>query len=165
MKKRRYQRFCLQLTVFAFLLASCSGAGSQNTAVPTKVPATLTPFPTFAFVEPTKAAVFGPDDEDDDAATGGEDESTATFLLDPKKVDRGLARYEALECADCHGVGGAGTDKADGLLGFALSEDDFITFMRSGGVLGTDHQYSTDRLSNSGSRNLYQYLVSLAQGN
>jgi len=29
--------------------------------------------------------------------------------------------------------------------------------------LGTEHQYSTDRLSNSGSRNLYQYLVSLAQ--
>ena len=165
MTTKRYLRYCLYLTVFACLLASCSGAGSQNTSVPTKVPATLTPFPTFAFVEPTKAAVFDADEEDAAATTGAEDESLSTVALDPKMVDRGLGRYEALECADCHGVGGAGTDKADGLLGFALSEDDFITFMRSGGALGTDHQYSTDRLSNSGSRNLYQYLVSLAKGN
>ncbi len=50
------------------------------------------------------------------------------------------------------------------LLQFNLSEEDFITFARSGGELGPSHQYSTNRLSSSGSRNLYQYLVSLAQG-
>lgn len=49
------------------------------------------------------------------------------------------------------------------LLQFSLSEEDFITFVRSGGELGPSHQFSTDRLSSSGSRNLYQYLVSLAQ--
>ena len=84
--------------------------------------------------------------------------------MDPKLVDRGRGRYEALDCASCHGESGEGVDGDKSLLDFALSEDDFITFMRSGGALGTDHQFSTDRLSNSGSRNLYQYLVSLVRG-
>ncbi len=57
---------------------------------------------------------------------------------------------------------GEGTDAGPSLLTFDASEDDFITFVRSGGEMGPRHQFSTDRLSNSGSRNLYQYLLSIA---
>ena len=60
----------------------------------------------------------------------------AAIVLDPKLVDRGRGRYEALDCATCHGENAEGVDGNKSLLDFALSEDDFITFMRSGGELG-----------------------------
>lgn len=154
MKKKAGRKFRICLLFAVLALAACGADDSSTaTAEPTR-----TPFPTFAFVEPTKPPAFDQSDEAAAAATEG------TMQLDPKMVERGLGRYEALECAACHGVGGEGTEDGGSLLGFALSEEDFVTFMRSGGRLGPDHQYSTNRLSNSGSRNLYQYLVSLAQG-
>lgn len=160
-------RFCLLcwLTLVLILSSACGGAGAQPTAKPTDAPPTHTPFPTFAFVEHTKAPVFEQTGDESGASDEASDEVLAedAIILDPKKVERGLGRYEALACGSCHGAAGEGTDKAGSIQDFAMSEDDFITFVRSGGELGTDHQYSTDRLSNSGSRNLYQYLVSLAQ--
>lgn len=150
---------CLLLTVLT--LSACGGGANQPTANPTDVPPTLTPFPTFAYVEPTKLPVF-------DRTSGGtpvdERDDSQSIILDPKLVERGRGRYEALECGICHGNSGEGTEDGKSLLDFAMSADDFITFMRSGGDLGTRHQFSTDRLSDSGSRNLYQYLVSIAQG-
>lgn len=72
----------------------------------------------------------------------------------------GRNAFAVLILAACGGEGGAdGSSRLD----FVLSEEDFVTFMRSGGRLGQDHQYSANRLSNSGSRSLYQCLVSLAQ--
>ena len=156
MNKRINRKWRVGLLLTAFILAAC-GAADSSTATPRP---TRTPFPTFAFVEPTKPPVFDQDDEAADDAPVDE----AAIQLDPKKVERGLGRYEALACADCHGEGGVGGEDGKSLLDFALSEEDFITFMRSGGSLGPAHQYSTNRLSDSGSRNLYQYLVSLAQG-
>ncbi|MYD08917.1 MAG: cytochrome c [Chloroflexi bacterium] len=146
------------LNLLIMLALSACGAGSQ--ATPTDPPPTATPFPTFAFVEPTKPPVFAATTAPTPATEATADGAIA---LNPKSVDRGRGRYEALDCASCHGENGEGIDGEKSLLDFALSEDDFITFMRSGGALGTDHQFSTDRLSNSGSRNLYQYLVSLAR--
>ena len=140
------------LLAAVLMLTACDGGAQQATAT---VPPTKTPFPTFAYVEPTKPPAF---EQDGEAAA-----EEAAMELDPKLVGRGLGRYEALGCADCHGEGGAG-GQGGSLLDFALSEEDFITFVRSGGRLGTAHQFSTDRLSDSGSRNLYQYLLSLAQG-
>ncbi|MCY4018730.1 MAG: cytochrome c [Chloroflexi bacterium] len=152
------------LTIVLVASVACGGAAPQNTATPTDAPPTHTPFPTFAFVEPTKAPVFEQTGAESGASDASPDDAAEDAIaLDPKKVERGLGRYQALDCASCHGAAGQGTDKAGGLQDFAMSEDDFITFVRSGGELGTEHQYSTDRLSNSGSRNLYQYLVSLAQ--
>lgn len=161
-------RFCLiwLLTIVSIVSVACGGAGVQTTAKPTDLPPTHTPFPTFAFVEPTKAPVFEQTGDDSGAPDEPVDDiAEDTIALDPKKIERGLGRYEALACGSCHGDGGEGTDKAGSLQEFAMSEDDFITFVRSGGELGTKHQYSTDRLSNSGSRNLYQYLVSLTRTN
>ncbi len=157
MKKKRNSRFffCL-LGALALLLLSACGGG-QQAATATSPPPTQTPFPTFAYVAPTNPPVFEAEDEEEAAADASE-----AITLDPTKVARGLGRYEALECATCHGTAGEGSDAAKGLQDFALSEEDFITFMRSGGELGPSHQYSTDRLSNSGSRNLYQYVVSLS---
>lgn len=142
----------------ALLPAACSGGGAST---PTDQPPTETPFPTFAYVEPTKAPVF----DQTSTATVTPDAASAIEIaaLDPKKVERGRGRYEALGCGECHGAAGEGAEEGGSLLGFALSEDEFITFVRSGGDLGPRHQFSTDRLSNSGSRNLYEYLVSLSR--
>ncbi len=142
------------LLCVAPILTACS---SSPAATPTVPPPTRTPFPTFAYIKPTTEGVFETDAADSDAAP------TASIELDEKLVGRGRGRYEALECGSCHGENGEGTSQGKSLLQFDLPEEDFITFVRSGGELGTSHQYSTDRLSNSGSRNLYQYLVSLAQ--
>ncbi len=152
------------LTIVLIVSVACGGGGAQPTRKPTDAPPTHTPFPTFAFVEPTKAPVFEQTgDESGGSEASADDAAEGAVTLDPKKVERGLGRYEALACGSCHGAEGEGTDKAGSIQDFAMSEDDFITFVRTGGELGTEHQYSTDRLSNSGSRNLYQYLVSLAQ--
>ena len=161
MKTRANFLTLLSLICAALMLVACGG-DSKTAATATDEPPTETPFPTFAYVEPTKLPIFEQAENETPSAT---DEAASKLLvLDPKKVERGQGRYVALECGSCHGENGEGTEKGGGLLEFALSEDDFITFVRSGGELGPSHQYSTDRLSNSGSRNLYQYLVSLAQG-
>ena len=76
------------------------------------------------------------------------------IALNAKKVSPVRGRYETLDCGSCHG---------ESRLDFSLAEEDFVTFVRSGGELGTAHQYATDRLSKSGSRNLYHCLPSPAQ--
>jgi mono/diheme cytochrome c family protein len=87
----------------------------------------------------------------------------AAATVDPDTIVQGQARYVALKCADCHGENGEGSgDKGPTLVGLTLGQDDFITFMRSGGKLGTAHQYASNRLSLKGAQNLYQYLKSLS---
>lgn len=152
--KRSSTIWLVAIMCIAPILASCS---SGPAATPTNPPPTRTPFPTFAYIEPTTEVAFETSDSADEAAPA------ASIELDAKLVGRGRGRYEALQCGSCHGENGEGTSEGKSLLQFNLPEDDFITFVRSGGELGPSHQYSTDRLSNSGSRNLYQYLVSLAQ--
>ena len=149
----------LVLPALALVLAACGGG--QASATPTNVPPTQTPFPTFAYIEPTKPPAF--EQAGDETPAAAEQPAADAVTLDPKKVERGRGRYEALECGSCHGENGEGADEGGSLLAFSLAEDDFITFVRSGGELGPAHQFSTDRLSNSGSRNLYVYLLSLAQ--
>lgn len=159
MKISDLMRIALIQLLLSLALTACGGA-EQAAAAPTNAPPTPTPFPTFAFVEPTKPPVFDATaEETSDMAA----ETDQALELDPKLVGRGRGRYEALACGECHGENGEGMDGDKSLLDFALSEDEFITFVRSGGELGTSHQFSTDRLSNSGSRNLYQYLISLAR--
>ena len=153
-------RFVGLLLLAMLLLAACGGqdatADSSATIAPTK-----TLFPTYSYVEPTNPPAFNQSAESTEEAT---EEAELTVVLDPKLVERGLGRYEALECGVCHGVNGEGTADIVGLDQLALAEDAFVTFMRSGGTIGSSHQYSTDRLSTNGASNLYQYLVSLSQG-
>ena len=159
MNMNRPRPLCLPVLMLALLMSACGG---QSAATPTPPPPTRTPFPTFAFVEPTKAGAFEQQEESDADAAETDEPDTQAIELNPTAVQRGLGRYQALGCAGCHGEAGVGSSQVKGLLDFNLSEEDFITFVRTGGELGTRHQFSTDRLSDSGSRNLYQYLVSLA---
>lgn len=145
------------LLLITLILSACGGGEAGPTASPEP---TKTLLPTYEYIEPTNPPVFNQNAESTDEADSESDE----MELDPKLVERGLGRYEALECGICHGVDGVGTDEIGGLLDFAMEEDPFVTFMRSGGEIGNSHQYSTDRLSKNGAANLYQYLVSLAQG-
>jgi mono/diheme cytochrome c family protein len=135
---------CLILT-----LAACGG-GIESDITPDP---TDTPFPTFEFVAPTNPPIFA----EATATVEAADVATPAAEL----VERGRGRYEALECGTCHGANGEGTDEGSSLLEFAMNQADFISFMRSGGDIGTSHQYSTDRLSQGGSENLYLYLQSL----
>ena len=150
-------KFIGLLLILMMALTACGG-NDGATSVPKP---TTPPLPVYENVEPTIPPVFQNTESTEEAASV---ESTDTVELDPKLVERGLGRYEALECGICHGVDGVGTDEIDGLLEFSWNEDSFVTFMRSGGTIGSSHQYSTDRLSKSGAANLYLYLVSLAQG-
>ncbi len=98
---RNSWRLILLITMAVMTLSACSGA-DQPAATATDAPPTATPFPTFAYVEPTKATIF--EQTDEDAAAPTADESDAVEL-DPKLVERGRGRYEALECGNCHGDG------------------------------------------------------------
>ena len=149
----------VSFTLVSFLLlalTACAGA-----ATPTTRP-TVTPIPTYSFVQPTEApqiaTVAAATMVAATAAAGG------NTSLDPERVERGQGRYEALACGTCHGTNGEGTAQGPPLAGTNLSEDDFIAFVRSGGTIGIEHQYSTNRLSDSGGRNLYQYILSLSAG-
>lgn len=139
--------------VLMMLLAACGGAAEPTATVARP---TVTPIPVFEYVPPTEAPQL---------ATLAVMTATAvenTETLDPVKVERGRGRYVALECGSCHGDSGEGTDQGSALTTFAMGEADFISFMRSGGSMGAEHQYSTNRLSTSGGSNLYQYLLSLS---
>jgi mono/diheme cytochrome c family protein len=120
---------------------------------------TQTPFafPTYAYNEPTQVPQIATASAATATAAAVSDES-----LDPVAVERGLGRYEALECGTCHGANGEGVEgQGAALTGITLSETDFIGFLRSGGTVGISHQYATNRLSESGAKNLYQYILSL----
>lgn len=155
--------------ILILLLAACggdSGGASDGDVSSADAEPTNTPFPTFAFVAPTNPPVFNQNAEstdEADAESTDEGDAVEAVELDPKMVERGLGRYEALECGECHGDAGEGTDDGGSLIDMQLTEDEFTTFMRSGGDIGSSHQYSTDRLSKNGSSNLYQYLLSLSQ--
>jgi mono/diheme cytochrome c family protein len=136
------------------LLAACSPGGES--AAP---PATMTTIPVFVYVEPTAAPPVKTAAAATAAAVAAAAGSSAG--LDAMAVERGRGRYEALECAACHGDNGEGTDQGSALTTYTAPEDEFISFMRSGGTLGAEHQYATNRLSDSGGRNLYQYLLSI----
>ncbi|MCC7446826.1 MAG: cytochrome c [Anaerolineae bacterium] len=150
-------QYHFSLTLIGVLILIVTACGSKSAPTPTTEEATLTPFPTYNFVQPT-AVPFAVTS----AATVQAD--TSTQALDPEKVALGKGRYEALNCGSCHGVDAKGTDKGKALVPNTLTEDQFIDFLRSGGKLGNDHLYSTNRLSDTGSRNLYLYIVSLSAG-
>ncbi len=146
----------VSMMIVLLLLTAC---GSQNAAdlTPTITPTT---FPTFAVSQPTEA----PQIATAAAATAvaaTEIAASGEIVLDTEKVERGLGRYEALECAACHGVEGEGTDDGPTLVDYSASLDEFIDFMRTGGELGESHRYPAERLSPGGAENLYHYVVSL----
>jgi mono/diheme cytochrome c family protein len=134
------------------VLMSCNSAPE---ATSTPVLPTLTLFPTFQFNAPTQPPQLATVAAATAAAASGEGQS-----LDPERVSRGHDRYIALECSSCHGENGEGTDEGVALVDMTLSEEDFITLLRSGGSIGSSHQYASNRLSDSGGRNIYQYLLS-----
>jgi mono/diheme cytochrome c family protein len=145
-----FNSYTAVMLVTAVLLAGC---GSPSNSTESTRP-TVTPIPVYEFVAPTEPPQLATVAALTAAANTGDN-------LDPELVERGRGRYEALECGTCHGVNGEGTDDGPALAGTALSEDDFISFLRSGGTIGPDHQYSTNRLSDSGGKNLYLYILSL----
>ena len=77
-------------------------------------------------------------------------------------VAEGAAFVQA-NCARCHGADGSGTDDGVSLVTSTQTEAENIAFMRSGGALGTAHQYPANRLSDTGAKALYQYLLSLRE--
>jgi mono/diheme cytochrome c family protein len=154
----------LSCLIIVMALISCSPQQQQQaTSSTTDEPAetaTEFEFPTYAYVTRTEA----PQIATAAAATAAAATQRASEgILDPVAVERGLGRYEALECATCHGANGEGVEgEGSALAGTTLSEADFIAFLRSGGTIGVSHQYATNRLSESGGKNLYQYILSLA---
>lgn len=144
-------------TFLAFVLILTLSACGGSAAAPTAPQATLTPFPTYSFTQPTEAPVV---------LTIAAETRTAgsTQALDPEKVALGKGRYEALACASCHGADAKGTDKGKALVPNKLTEDQFIGFLRTGGTLGNAHLFSTNRLSDAGGKNLYLYILSLSAG-
>jgi len=142
--------FLLIICIVVGLLTAC-GAPSQAAGTPFP---TFTPIPTFEFIPPTEVP---------EVATAAFLIAANGQLLDPVAVERGQERYQTLECGTCHGAVGEGSDKGSSLVASTIGEEDFISYMRSGGTVGLDHQYSTNRLSDSGGKNLYQYLLLLRQ--
>jgi mono/diheme cytochrome c family protein len=145
--KKHFAAFCLLIVT----LAACGPAAATPTSQ-----ATLTAFPTFEFVQPTEAP---------QVVTVGAATATAGSrpAADPADIEAGKGRYVVLQCGSCHGDDGKGTDKGPALAGTKLSQDEFINMLRSGGKLGNSHLYSTNRLSDSGGKNVYLYVLSLGE--
>ncbi len=150
----------LAVMASALLVLSACGSGSSKTPRPTS-----TTLPLFQeVVTPTVSTILAT------AAATTTVSEAGVSTLNPTAVARGASSWDRLECATCHGAAGeGGAGEIDGtpapsLQNLTLTEDQFVDWMRSGGTLGSKHQYSTDRLSDSGGRNLYQYLLSLQAG-
>jgi mono/diheme cytochrome c family protein len=146
-----------------FALLIFAAACSPQAAGPTNTPAvTNTPFvfPTYAFNQPTEAPAIATAAAGTATARAAAQEAE-TVSLDPTAVVRGKDRWDTLECGSCHGENGEGTDNGSALAGTTLTEREFVDFLRTGGTIGNDHLYSTNRLSTGGVANLYQYVLSL----
>jgi mono/diheme cytochrome c family protein len=146
--------------VLFMLLAACSSSNNQTenqSQVPTPTPLpTLTTIPFFNFVQPT----LPPQMQTIAAETAAPSNSgSSTPIPEP-----GRQIYVALECNTCHGEAGEGTDKGSALTSYTKSEEDFVSFLRSGGDVGTSHIYATDRLSDSDAKTLYEYVESMITG-
>jgi mono/diheme cytochrome c family protein len=142
-----------RILMLLLLVSSLIGCSPETPATNTPPPPPArTAIPTFSFVQPTVPP---------QVSTAVTTLTIAPDTLDIQAVERGRDRYQALECAACHGDSGEGTDDGPSLAESTMSEQEFISFMRSGGELGAEHQYSTNRLSASGGANLYQYLLRL----
>lgn len=150
--KSKYISILINMVALVFA-GACSSAPAPTEPARLSTP---TPIPTFQFIQPTAAPQLATLAASTAAASG-----TNASEIDPEKVARGKDRYEALECGSCHGANGEGSDDGSALVESNLNEEDFISFLRSGGTVGIIHQYSTNRLSDSGSRNLYAYILSL----
>jgi mono/diheme cytochrome c family protein len=140
-------------------LAACGG-GKKGAPRPTS-----TPIPRFEeVVPPTTVPLL-----ETAAATVQAGQGTGPEI-DPTAVARGAVNWERLQCASCHGdhgqggVGEINGVKAPSLIDMTLTEAEFIDWLRTGGSVGSAHLFSTDRLSDSGGRNLYQYVLSLSSG-
>jgi mono/diheme cytochrome c family protein len=155
LSKSKYSMILIGLVALILAGACSSGPAATETARLS----TPTPIPTFQFVQRTPAPQLATLAAATSIAAASDANSTG---LDPEIVARGKDRYEALECASCHGANAEGSDDGSALIESSLNEEDFISFLRSGGTVGSSHQYSTNRLSDGGSRNLYTYIRSLA---
>jgi mono/diheme cytochrome c family protein len=156
MNQPLYPAILIVLLMLIVVACSPQAAGPTNTPAATN---TAYAFPTFAFSQPTEAPAVAT------AAAGTaiarQTSEAQTVSLDPEAVERGKGRWDALECASCHGENGEGTDDGSALAGTTLTEREFVDFLRTGGTIGNDHLYSTNRLSTGGVANLYQYVLSL----
>ena len=138
----------LILTLVVFV-AACSGQNATPLPTPTQIP-------TFAYLTPTPFAAIAT------AVATEVNNQTESAAIDPTAVARGASRYTALTCDQCHGDKGQGNgDKGPALVPETLSENDFITFLRTGGKMGSAHLYASNRLSDEGAHNLYVYLKSV----
>lgn len=149
----------LMIIGVTLLIAGCGAAGNpQDASTTVSTTSAVKEIPTFSFSQPTAPPQVATAAAARTLSAAATDEAV---VFDPEAVERGKSRYEALECGSCHGAGGEGTDNGPALIGYEASQADFVTFMRSGGSLGAAHQYASNRLSESGAGNLYQYLRSL----
>ncbi len=149
-------RICAFLLLALLLPGACSPAEPSAPAATVAPTATTTPFPTFAFVQPTLA----PNVAAGATAAAATLAADSGFVLDMQKAEYGLGRWEFLECGSCHGADGSG-DIGPSLLDYSASEADFADTLRTGGAAGSTHRYPAERLSNSGVSNLYHYVRSL----
>lgn len=145
--------FSIVVTMTLLAVVTACNRAESTPATPA---ATATLFPTYQYIAPTEPPAI----QTAAAATAA---AQSTPQLDPDRVARGRDRYAALECGKCHGDQGEGTQDGSALAGTKLSEQQFIDMLRSGGKLGNDHLYSTNRLSDTGGRNIYLYVLSLSQ--
>lgn len=148
-------KIVLALFIPVMLLVACSPSGGQNEQPTSAPPATLTTIPFYNFVQPT----LPPQMQTLAAATAaaGNSSGSSTAVSNP-----GQTIYTTLACNSCHGDKGEGvTDKGKALTSFSMSQDDFVSFLRSGGTVGSTHIYSTDKLSDDDAKVLYTFLQSL----
>ncbi len=133
------------------LLLFVAACNSKN-ATPLPSPTTI---PTYAYASPTPFAIMSTV-----AASTSEAQQVA---FDPTDVAHGQAKYTQLGCDQCHDADGKGNgSKGPALVPMTLSEDDFMTMLRTGGKLGNAHLFASNRLSDTFGHYLYLYVKSLS---
>jgi mono/diheme cytochrome c family protein len=156
--KTGHRRTMSLLLLVALLAAGCGGAdeSAKQSPEPTVASTRAIAIPTFSFTQPTVVPAVA-------TAAATLASSSGSETLDPEVVERGHSRYVDLGCAECHGESAGGTDQGGPLLEYSGTKTEFVTLMRSGGTMGISHQYASNRLSETGASNIYQYLQSLKQ--
>jgi hypothetical protein len=155
--------------------AETSAAETSGRAVPT-MPAARFAQPTTMITVADSTGVTGTDTiTNSDAITGTDAITDSETMTVPETVETPVPAADAADlergerayvrhCVECHGEQGTGVaDKGPALTDLALSQDEFVDLLRTGGGLGPEHLFGPQKISPGSIDALYMYVLTLAE--
>ena len=140
----------------ALLFVACGGGGGSSSDDQTSSTSTTARGSAVATMPAANFSSVG-----EQSAISETVSSDAEGAVEAEGPDLALGeRIYGNHCAECHGAKAEG-DSAAALTGLALDKAEFENLLRTGGEIGSEHLFGTQKVSEKGLGGLFAYLSSL----